>query len=489
MSKTADLPIAEEAPRTFPSVRNIPVLRAFGARVPLVSRIVLASALLALLVGGAFVVLILAVSNLRTTTDQATRSKDVTAATLVLQQEVLALEAALRGFVNTGDVRFLRPWRDARSSLPNQAAAVERLTQGHSRQERRVRRLTAAIDAYIEEYAAPLVTIAGLNPGAARASAATVEGRRRLDAIRSQVNDVLRAENALSGSRLASAKRQASRAIIIGLAALGACVLLVLLFGAELARAVATPVRRASEAAKHVAGGDLSVRLPERGPAEVHDLSRAFNEMAASLGRSKQALESQNLQLRESERLRSELIGVISHEVRTPLACVMGYTSLLRTRELDDETQRRYLTTIADEARRLESLVDDLADVKRIEEGRLTLQEEPFDLGILLSEQAASFRRSEKHTVHVDPGTLASPSRQSYPKLVLLNQQRSWGRRQRRNRPERRLLAAGPGVVVQRLAERDSDPERDDEREHVLLEDERGSRHVLRPVRLVRRRA
>jgi signal transduction histidine kinase len=403
LGKTADLPLVKKPRRDLPWVRGLPVLRAFGARVPLVQRIVLASALLAVLVGAAFVVLIVAVSSLRTTTGEANRSKDVTAATLVLEQDVLALEAALRGFVTTSDPRFLRPWRDARSTLPASAAAVEKLAQGDSAQERRVRRLAASIDAYVEEYALPLVTITRLSPAAARTAVATAEGRRRLDALRGQIDRVLRAENALSGRRLASAKSQASRAIILALVALGASVLLVLLFGVELVKAVANPVRRASDAAKDVAGGDLSVRLPERGPSEVHDLSVAFNEMAASLEHNKQELEAQNLQLRESERIRSELIGVISHEVRTPLACVMGYTSLLQTRDLDHATRGRYLTIISDEARRLESLVDDLADFKRIEEGRLTLEEERFDLGTLLEEQAESFRgRSEKHSLTVD---------------------------------------------------------------------------------------
>jgi signal transduction histidine kinase len=214
---------------------------------------------------------------------------------------------------------------------------------------------------------------------------------------------VLTAENNLASARVSSATSQANRAIILGLAALGISVLLVLLFGVELARAVAHPVRRVSEAAKQVAGGDLSVRLSEEGPAEVHDLAASFNEMAASLERSKHELEDQNRQLRESERLRSELISVISHEVRTPLACVLGYTSLLQTRPVDEATRQEYLSIIADEARRLEGLVGDLVDVKRIEQGRLELEPQPFDLGALVEEQVRIFKgRSERHTIQLD---------------------------------------------------------------------------------------
>ena len=90
-----------------------PAIRAFGTRVPLVARIALASALLAVLVAAAFTILILA---LRTWGDdepgQSLEGRDV--ATLVLEKDVLQLDAALRGYVNTGDRRFLRAFRDAR---------------------------------------------------------------------------------------------------------------------------------------------------------------------------------------------------------------------------------------------------------------------------------------------------------------------------------------------------------------------------------------
>ena len=210
------------------------------------------------------------------------------------------------------------------------------------------------------------------------------------------MTQVLTAENDLASARVSSATSQANRAIVLGLAALGISVLLVLLFGVELARAVAHPVRRVSEASKQVAGGDLSVRLPEQGPAEVHDLAASFNEMAASLERSKHDVEEQNRQLRESERLRSELISVISHEVRTPLACVLGYTSLLQTRPVDEATRQEYLSIIADEARRLEGLVGDLVDVKRIEQGRLELEPQPFDLGALVEGAGAHLQRPQR---------------------------------------------------------------------------------------------
>jgi signal transduction histidine kinase len=407
MSPVADVQV-EQSPGRLGRVRRLPVLRAFGVRIPLVARIALASALLAVLVAAAFAILVITLSNLRDTTAAANRSKDVTSATLVLEQDLLQLDSALRGFVNTGDRRFLRALRSVREDLPRSKAALTLAAAGSEGQEQRARRLVRAAGEYEEDYAVPVVGIAEFSPATARSPVALAEGRRRIDGLRRQVTQVLTAENDLASARVSSATNQANRAILVGLAALGVSVLLVLLFGVELSRAVAHPVRRVSEAAKHVAAGDLSVRLLERGPAEVYDLSTAFNEMAASLERSKEELEDQNRQLRESERLRSELISVISHEVRTPLACVLGYASLLQTRPVDDETRGKYLLIISDEARRLESLVSELVDVKRIEEGRLELELETFDLGVLLEEQIRSFsHRSERHTIEFDPGGIA----------------------------------------------------------------------------------
>ena len=403
MNPAADVRLEPAPSGRLARARRLPGVRAFGTRVPLVARIALASALLAVLVAAAFTILILALTDLRVTTSQANRSKDVTSATLVLEKDVLQADAALRGYVNTGDRRFLRAFRDARAELPTSAAALERSAAGREGQESRARMLVTAVDEYVDGYAVPLIGIAEINAAAAQSPVAVTEGRRYIDGIRRQVTQVLTAENDLASARVSSATSQANRAIVLGLAALGISVLLVLLFGVELARAVAHPVRRVSEASKQVAGGDLSVRLPEQGPAEVHDLAASFNEMAASLERSKHELEEQNRQLRESERLRSELISVISHEVRTPLACVLGYTSLLQTRPVDDATRQEYLSIIADEARRLEGLVGDLVDVKRIEQGRLELEPEPFDLGTLVEEQVRIFRgRSERHTIELD---------------------------------------------------------------------------------------
>jgi signal transduction histidine kinase/HAMP domain-containing protein len=106
---------------------------------------------------------------------------------------------------------------------------------------------------------------------------------------------------------------------------------------------------------------------------------------------------------RSAERAKDDLMAAVSHELRTPLASILGFAELLETRELDSAVQRRYAGTIHREARRLTALVDDLIDLRLVEQGRLALAPEPVDVAELLREQVELFaRRSERHSFAVD---------------------------------------------------------------------------------------
>ena len=117
--------------------------------------------------------------------------------------------------------------------------------------------------------------------------------------------------------------------MLIGGIALATSGFLLLLVSGYLVRAVARPVRVVASGASRIAAGDLSTRIPEAGPAEIRELTTAFNTMAESVEHGRRELEVQNEQLRESERAKSELITIVSHELRTPLSSILGYTRLM----------------------------------------------------------------------------------------------------------------------------------------------------------------
>ena len=393
------------AEASAPMTRDEPVVRRRRLRLgglPLAARMMLASAALAIVIGSVLIGLLLAISALRQSTRDESRSKDVSLAAVTLEKNVLDIESAVRGYSANGNPVFLGPFDRAKAELPQRIQTFQSLMRNAPEQQLRARRLTNAIQNYVENYADPIVGIAQEQLEAAQTPVAQREGRRYIDSIRQQFGALIDAENAVAGESAQTATDRADLAV--GLGALGLVVSagIIILFGAYLARSIARPVRGVAIGASRLAAGELSLRLREGGPGEVGELTRSFNEMAERLETGRSELEEQNRKLRASERAKSELVSIVSHEVRTPLASVLGFTSLLLNREVDDETRRRYLEIIDAQGRRLSALLDDFLDVQRLEEGRLELGSERVDMAALLAEQVQLFEaQSEAHRLEL----------------------------------------------------------------------------------------
>lgn len=372
-----------------------------GRRRSLETRLIAASVVFAALVAFVFAVLVLAVSELRAATEAESRAKSRTVAALELEKLVLDAETGARGLVITGDERLLEPWTNARRELPRSLAVFEQRFAG-SPQRPQAETLDRLIRAYVRDYSVPLVDLARRQPAAARIPLATVEGKHRIDAIRARFTALLAAENRLAESLAVSARSRAQTAIVGGVAGLGASVLLIVGFGVYLARAIARPLRAAAAGAARIAEGDLAMRLAETGPGEVGELTQSFNDMARRLQGSRLELEEQNERLRESERLKAELVSIVSHELRTPLASILGFTELLVRREIDEPTRASYLQIVLEQSRRLATLLNDFLDAQQAEEGQLQLAEDPIDLAEILREQARVFvGQSELHEIRL----------------------------------------------------------------------------------------
>ena len=223
----------------------------------------------------------------------------------------------------------------------------------------------------------------------------TRSGKLQTDEIR-RLFAVFRAqENKLAAKAAPDADHRTDIAVLVGGVAVGASMALIALFGIVLARSIGRPVRAVADGADRIAGGELSLRLPEEGPGEVGELTRAFNEMAERLEASHHELEEQNEELRESERGKTELVSIVSHELRTPLASVLGFTALLLKREFDPPTRRHYLGIVDAQARRLAALLEDFLDVQRIEHEGVDLAPEKIDLARAARRAGAALRGAE----------------------------------------------------------------------------------------------
>ena len=86
------------------------------------------------------------------------------------------------------------------------------------------------------------------------------------------------------------------------------------------------------------------------------------------------------------DNMRKEFVADVSHELKTPITSIMGYSDTLLEGEYDKETQNKFLTVIATEARRMAKLVTDLLTLSRFDNNRILQEKTRFDLGELVKQ-------------------------------------------------------------------------------------------------------
>jgi len=137
--------------------------------------------------------------------------------------------------------------------------------------------------------------------------------------------------------------------------------------------------------------------LLEHKSRELLDANKKLTAAQASLENDvKQAtyeLSVTNQRLQKTLDEKSNFIGLMSHEVRTPLNAIIGLSEILLRTKLDD-AQKDYITTINSGANSLIVLLDDMLDITKIEAGRVELKPEPVDMRTLLKNIVTMFKQT-----------------------------------------------------------------------------------------------
>ncbi|TDC42176.1 CHASE3 domain-containing protein [Micromonospora sp. KC213] len=256
----------------------------------LTARTVVASGLLALVVGSAFAVLLTSVTQLRADDRRALRAQEVLVTANHLERLVVDMETGQRGYLLTGREELLQPWEAAGASFGDEARTLEQLVADNPEQQARAERIAAEGDAYLRDYSVPLVAQARRDRSAVRTLPEVEEGRRRVDVLRAEFDQFLATERRLAEARQDGSEAAANRAVFAAVAGLAGSVLFVVVFAGYLHRVIVAPVRQVAATAGRLAAGDLGSRLPERGVGEVGVLQRSFNAMAGSLEQGRDAL-------------------------------------------------------------------------------------------------------------------------------------------------------------------------------------------------------
>ncbi len=127
---------------------------------------------------------------------------------------------------------------------------------------------------------------------------------------------------------------------------------------------ISKPIANTNKAAKELAKGNYNVRFEGKGYLEIGELSDTLNYAAEELSK--------------VDVLQKELIANVSHDLRTPLTLISGYTELMR--DLPSENTPENMQVIIDETARLSSLVNDLLDISKIRAGTKPINPERFAL-------------------------------------------------------------------------------------------------------------
>ncbi|MEV0407677.1 HAMP domain-containing sensor histidine kinase [Actinoallomurus sp. NPDC050550] len=157
----------------------------------------------------------------------------------------------------------------------------------------------------------------------------------------------------------------------------GAAVFVALLLALLAARSVLRPVRRLAAAAQGLGAGDLHRRVEVRGRDELARLARIFNSSA-------EALEASVAELRDMERSARRFVADVSHELRTPLTAMTAVTDALEEEATGSAATAAGL--VAEETRRLRTLIGHLLEISRFDAGAAALVLDDVDMSQLVQQ-------------------------------------------------------------------------------------------------------
>lgn len=130
-----------------------------------------------------------------------------------------------------------------------------------------------------------------------------------------------------------------------------------LLLALFISRKISRPIIKINQSAKKIAQGDYDITFEGKGYLEISELNDTLNYAVRELSK--------------VERLRRELIANVSHDLRTPLTMITGYSEVMR--DIPDENTPENIQIVIDESVRLTSLVNDLLDISRLQSGKQQL--------------------------------------------------------------------------------------------------------------------
>ena len=172
---------------------------------------------------------------------------------------------------------------------------------------------------------------------------------------------------------------------------------------------VERPVKRIIDGAQNVMDGDLSTRI-----APLRGVEPGFNVIIDYFNRMVQELFGM-------ETLRTDFIANVSHELKTPLAVIQNYGTMLQQPNLSDEDRKDYARTVTNASQRLASLITNILKLNKLENQQIYPKKEHFDLGEQLCECLLGFENAwEAKNLEIETEIEDGVNVESDPELLSL---------------------------------------------------------------------
>lgn len=142
------------------------------------------------------------------------------------------------------------------------------------------------------------------------------------------------------------------------------------------------------EGVKRIRGGDLTYQIPTDGK------QNHLNQLTWDINCLSEGLERAVDDMLRSERLKTELISNVSHDIKTPLTSIITYVDLLKREEVQPEKAKEYVEVLDQKSQRLKILTDDLFEAAKASSGAMAAEITKIDIGALVCQAAGEF--SEK---------------------------------------------------------------------------------------------
>ena len=150
--------------------------------------------------------------------------------------------------------------------------------------------------------------------------------------------------------------------------------------------AIALNLRTLEKNGKQLSEGDLST------PVDTKRLFGAFRRYGQAMNRLQSGMESAVQEQMRAERMKTELITNVSHDIKMPLTSIVNYVDLLKKEDIPSPAAREYITVLDRQSKRLKKLTEDLVEASKASSGALPVDLQPTDVSVLFSQITGEYQ-------------------------------------------------------------------------------------------------